>query len=155
MVSSGCERTYMFRGKPIGEDRWIFGSLIVRGDEHYILTNGTSGKVDDCMMKVDPETVSQYVMGSDRNFTKIYEGDIVEVYGRQASWDDLPLRISVVVDRNTLIWEGGGYWKPQDTVQLEVVGNIWDNFELLDERTRGWIDGYYRRNLYVGEIPEV
>lgn len=146
MVSYGCERTYLFRGKSEYNGEWVFGSLaIIKNWDSYFIMPQESQGVMTGSIQIDPETASQYIMGDDMNGDKIFEGDIVLVYDKHGVAHD---GFAVVSDRNTLISKGGGYWRPQDTVQLEVVGNIWDDFDMLDDRTQKWIDNYYRRHLY-------
>ncbi len=82
--------------------------------------------------KVDPETVGQFTGLTDRNGVKIFEGDIVR-YG------DTIHRV-VFEQRNGTAYFGlvyaacetlpfGHY---QDLKQIEVIGNVYDNQELLE-----------------------
>lgn len=143
MVSDICKRVYTFRGKRLSDGEWVEGGLFESPEHSYICW----AFVNDVpiTIEVNSETVSQFVMGTDRNERPIFEGDIVNIYDSRAKENDPPKTIAVVSDRNTLIDKGGGFWKPQDTVCVEVIGNIWDNFDLLDDRTKKWVDNYYRR----------
>lgn len=143
MVSALSPRTYLFRGKSRATGRWLYGNLNVIGDEYYILSQELMGRIGD-MEEIEPDTASQYIMGDDRNGMKLFEGDIVHVFDRRGGEFDDPIAIAVVTGRETLTWRGGGRWRPQDTVNLEVVGNIWDNFEMLEEEDRRWVDNYFR-----------
>lgn len=152
MTSNSCERVYLFRGKSRETDRWIFGNLNIVGDFYYILSQDIMGciGVSDLGEEIDPDTASQYIMGEDRNGMRLFEGDIVHVYDRHAGEYDEPIRTSVVISKEVLMWHGGGHWKPQDTVMLEVVGTIWDNFEMLEESERRWVDNYFRVKIGDG-----
>ena len=144
MVSSCCKRVYLFRGKSLDNGEWIFGSLMIANDKYFIIPQIAKAMMT-CSVEIDPGTASQYVMGEDRHGNELFEGDIVNVYDRHFN---KIIDVAMVCDKSTLIHDGGGFWKPQDTVRLEVIGNIWDNLELLDERTRRWIDNYYRVKLF-------
>lgn len=91
--------------------------------------------------EVDPKTVMQFTNCIDRNGNKIFEGDIVKVYGYIED-NGANNSIAIVVDNSTLIEDGLGRWRPQDTVRLEIIGNIFDNLELLSERSKRWVKNY-------------
>lgn len=146
MVSVINPRTYLFRGKSHATGRWLYGNLNIVGDSYYILSQDLMGRIGD-MEEIDPDTASQYIMGDDRNGIRLFEGDIVHVYDRRAGEYDDPIATAVVTGRETLTYRGGGRWRPQDTVNLEVVGNIWDNLEMLEEADRRWLDNYFRAGL--------
>ena len=89
-------------------------------------------------VKVDPNTVTQYVNKTDSKGNMIFEGDIVNIFRRYVSLEYYKT-VSVVVDQHTLITDKGGYWFPQDTVNVEIIGNIYDNFDLLSENKQKWV----------------
>lgn len=141
-------REILFRGKSIMHGDWVYGYLNQhRGnirydcdcepiaDECYYI-NDWQAKIDNGMYgqdyKVDPETVGQFTGLTDRNGVKIFEGDIVR-YG------DTIHRV-VFEQRNGTAYFGlvyaacetlpfGHY---QDLKQIEVIGNVYDNQELLE-----------------------
>ena len=78
---------------------------------------------------VEPNTIGQFTELTDKNGTKIFEGDIVLAYGL--------INTNVVWDTDRLMW-GLEYPKGEKVAlysfekwNIEVVGNVFDNSELL------------------------
>lgn len=125
-------RGILFRG--MTEDkRWIEGSLADQNG-YYISTLPRLGKKNrgvytfDDFEKVLPETVGQYIGKIDTNKTKIFEGDIVE------NSDDL-YTVEWSEDRARFVLSGDGVEADFDNFwgyELEVIGNIYENKELLE-----------------------
>lgn len=145
-------REILFRGKRIDNGEWIRGDLITtpfirNTTQQNIIYILDVTKADyDCfedlvedngIFEVDPETVCQYTGLSDRNGKRIFEGDVVRnflciddhneplyEYGKVVY---IPERISFEIwdDDNNQITTTAG---------LEVIGNIFDNPELIGEQ---------------------
>ena len=127
-------RESLFRGKHMHvcpenkhlDGTWVEGYL---EDENHI----NDGK---CEFLIDPETICQYTGLTDKNGKKIWEGDILEGHLDDKFPED--------VTREKVIWHESG-WKTEepgcvdkeyldefDTENFEVVGNVFDNPELLE-----------------------
>ena len=83
--------------------------------------------------EIDPKTVGQYTGMTDKNGTKIFEGDIIDFLYR-SDGDDYGI-VQYDVDEtefgfvHNLIYDGlGRHYCSRD---IEVIGNIYDNRELL------------------------
>lgn len=127
-------REILFRGKHMHvcqenkhlDGTWVEGYL---EDENHI----NDGK---CEFLIDPETICQYTGLTDKNGKKIWENDILEGHLDDKFPED--------VTREKVIWHESG-WKTEepgcvdkeyldefDTENFEVVGNVYDNPELLE-----------------------
>lgn len=143
-------REILFRGKSVNGIGWIEGSLrittIQPADDapfkHYEIEDTTCGVFPSDFMSgvcetVDPETVGQYTGLTDKNGTKIFEGDIL-------STENGTFRNTGM--GHVLFYKG--MWTSfygQDAIgrdcfdelhtvcnSREVIGNIHDNPELLE-----------------------
>ena len=137
-------REILFRGKRIDNGEWVEGLLsqttvIAPNKPAYVaLTIDELGKkpFDGCWHEVDPDTVGQYTGLTDKNGKKIFEGDIV--LGRFEFGMKVP---SLVVFRDGafgLEWEHAGktvftVFTGFCNVTFEVIGNVFDNPELLNK----------------------
>ena len=135
-------REYKFRGKPtknnasyFEEKEFVYGSLVIANDKHYILLDVLDNiKRDDYevyMIEVIAETVGQYTGLKDKNGKEIYEGDIVYIAAEDERgiirWDNETARYVVIYDNIITDFDN---WYGED---LEVIGNIYDNPELLEK----------------------
>lgn len=123
-------REYLFRGKSIVADNpstpryWIEGYLINTENACHIVTKENVYLELDCNSEVWPETVGQFTGMYDKNGRRIFEGDIVE-----AMMDFGPAGFYKQVV--SVGWvDGRGYqWEYFDTSTIEVIGNIYDDYE--------------------------
>ena len=84
----------------------------------------------DCA--IVPETVGQYTGLTDKNGAKIFEGDIIsfECSGcALITWDDDDARFVILYDENDKT-DFSAFWGKD----VEIIGNIHDNPELLGDR---------------------
>ena len=133
-------REILFRGKD-DNNNWCYGYAIIgkRFKWASILPIDTIDDAppmfDECEVELD--TVGQYTGLTDKNGTKIFEGDIVGCFCNtqifQVKWCDV--RGGYFLD--DVVMCGGSEPAPEclgnlvDT--LEVIGNIYDNPELLEK----------------------
>ena len=129
-------REILFRGKRLDNGAWETGSLvIVRMDCHdaqYYIADKMTGY----HTPVDPSTVGQYTGLKDKNGERIFEGDIAKVLqgkdkdiayvGFENGAFMLYPKTGKIYERT--LWE---YW--YNEWDVEVIGNITDNPELLEK----------------------
>ena len=128
-------REILFRGKRTDNGEWVEGyySYSPEIDKHMITTSDLAHPYGTNLgfYKVIPETVGQYTGLTDKNGRKIFEGDIVRCYYSDISpfTDEIePYAEEVLIDdirRSQVI----GWIDCAD--ELEIIGNIYDNPELL------------------------
>ena len=131
-------REIKFRGKLTGVDLWKFGYLFKTTKSNP--TNEETCWIfnDDGKFKVAPETVGQFIGHPDKNKKEIYEGDVIH-------WNHL-VSFSFKTKKEVredafakVVWRHtgftfeiiSGHLRTLDMETAEVVGNIYDNPELL------------------------
>ena len=130
-------REIEFRGKSImegTEGRWLYSFGIKYGDDIELLY--CDEETSDTWYYVDRETIGQYTGMKDINRTKIYEGDIVAEEGHYVNSDRLVYQ-KIQWKENYACWLRGEYQrltpKNIERYKIVVIGNIYDNPELLKE----------------------
>lgn len=132
-------RDIKFRGKRLDNGEWVCGyfAMIMREKPR---PGKLTPRVDFCIYandgewyKVDPETVGQYTGLTDKGGKEIYEGDIIKTDFSYATWigfvhfnkGNFEL---VDSDKN------GQYLTLSVLSDIEIIGNIHDNPELLETK---------------------
>lgn len=136
-------REILFRGKVFSgiiNHSWCFGSLDTTEDDRAIIIY-LDRFGNKCRIVVNPDTVGQYTGLADKNGTKIFEGDIVDVLYDVNYIGVAAERIGVfevVFHNGCFMKQKGGvryHFIPSD--KCTVIGNIYDNPELLGGNNNG------------------
>lgn len=141
----------LFRGKRVDNDEWIEGYFLqlYRSERAFIVPKQfvqrgilrMSGETPPKIISVEviPETVGQFTGLTDKKGKKIFEGDIVKEWS--SHWKT-PLKIEIIIYEVVCEYLGslrlirkteyGEYSTPlYRSSVVEVIGNIYDNKELL------------------------
>lgn len=133
-------REILFRGKRLDNGEWIEGYVMMHDHDKATIFRQNQGDGSLEGFEVDPETVCQSTGITDRNGVKIWEGDAVST--------DLERPYLIVEFRDGCFMfncnDGGeDYYdmlpilkEPQTFYKYgKVIGNIFDNPELMEEGT--------------------
>lgn len=141
-------REILFRAKSIQTGEWIEGipikthlGLFISFEEnpHYCSQYGYM-EIDDILI-VDEKTLCQFTGLCDKNGNKIWENDIVLVIYENRYYEKKELSTGRIVFIRGAWYIGGKVWNElyaidEDAIfQVEIVGNIFDNPELLQEKS--------------------
>ena len=132
-------REILFRGKNPVSDEWAYGSLILEKnafDERLILAIISDADGNETL--VNPETISQYTGLTDKNGTRIFEGDILEGELDDNLDPGAKWRSTVVMGKFGWLADDPTGTNPTpldefDIKEGEVIGNIHDNPELMEK----------------------
>lgn len=120
-------REILFKGKRVDNGEWTEGYLFKSWNKVFLLWGMTGDSPN--MEEVIPETVGQYTGLCDKNGKKIFEGDIL-LKGFEkvlVKWNANQCRWGIYSNN----YEICGF---NESTQgyFEVIGNIYDNPELLE-----------------------
>ena len=137
-------REILFRGKRTDNGEWVEGyyykAKYCRTDDElcdYItVPHPKEYNEPSSHYIVDPENVGQYTGLKDKNGTKIFEEDIVDILTENEeigviTWADDEAMF--IVDSNGWCANFDNYY----STDLEVIGNLHDNLELLGGNNNG------------------
>ena len=149
-------REILFRGKRVSNGNWIEGYFVLlainEGLKYAIHTGTDEGRF--ILFEVIPDTVGQFTGLCDKNGKKIFEGDILKAtYTEQrqyqgVSYQDEHTCVEEVIYNEKsacfmlkIMCEDVPLYRPlhnfgslANIKELEVIGNIYDNPELLEEK---------------------
>lgn len=117
-------REIKFRGKDLTNGMWYYGYYIQTKGEHKIIT-------DDGFVFIVPETIGQFTGLIDKNGNEVFVGDIAT--------DGLSLyTVEFSEESCSFVWHIHGsyntyHFEKTDTEEMEIIGNIHDNPELLSK----------------------
>lgn len=142
-------REILFRGKAINRDRreyrtdykngdWVYGLFMRKYDERFEnLPAEMSNEYGVTGIEVDYKTISEYTGLTDTSGKKIFEGDIVrvvDIYNHTVIYSIDYKSGSFCINQKGVNFStdlGSVY---NGKYEIEVIGNIYDNPELLNKR---------------------
>ena len=135
-------REILFRGKAaedeeffnVKQGQWLYGSLVI--DEYadclFVEDSSEEDIKTSCIL---PETVGQYTGLKDKNGAKIFEGDIVRLendYIRYILYSGVRCSFITMMYCNQLECYEMCRLGEYSEHEIEVIGNIHDNPELME-----------------------
>jgi uncharacterized phage protein (TIGR01671 family) len=138
-------REILFKGKRLDNGEWITGHLLRYDDGRArIVPNNTDifcfekdeSIIQTVAHRIAPETVGQYTGFVDKNGKKIFEGDIVSICNSKTFffivyWNHA---VKSFILKSTVNGVNGIDCNVLNSTQdIEVVGNIYDNPELIKD----------------------
>lgn len=133
--------TTKFRGQILNGPRkgeWVYGYYLYSEVEeiHYIATSA----FEHGFTEVDPNTVGQYIGKKDKKEREIYSDDIYIIrYYLEDDEEDYDNKYLVKYDDfsdccvNGIGYSFGEHGSPADIEQIEIIGNLTDNPDLLTQ----------------------
>jgi uncharacterized phage protein (TIGR01671 family) len=130
-------KQFKFRGKNPNTNEWVYGSLLQTSDctlnciiNQNTVAPGKPFEVD----KVDPDTIGMFTEICDSDGKEIYRGDIITVVNEPTNYS-----ATILVEINPYYGIVFGIFDNNivyDALSvLKVIGNAYDNPELLDKLT--------------------
>lgn len=144
-------REILFRAKRLDNGEWIEGFLlkvtVLEKPFSFIFKDAFVYDGRDvkaaCRAVVDDDTVGQYTGRVDKHGKRVFEGDIIRLCDGIPGFDvgvvlwdnnDQAYRIVQNPAENVALDDFGNYGQPE---YYEVIGNVYDNPELLGSERRG------------------
>lgn len=125
-------REILFRGKRKDNNEWVYGyysplNFPIFGNQgHFINEDGYKA------VEIKLETLGQFTGLTDRYEKKIFEGDIVNIItgieGYRSTYHSTIQEVKYIADSGIAVFRP---FDNSDIVEIEVIGNIYDNKELL------------------------
>jgi uncharacterized phage protein (TIGR01671 family) len=136
-------REILFRGKRRDNGEWLYGSLMqitykeennampfyIIFEDFFIFVGGDAKSLRHAV--VDPETVGQYTMMSDDHLKRLFEGDICRAKNLLHNGKEELFTVEWCENGFFLVDDTGTTWHPCYLEDIENIGNIHDNPELL------------------------
>ena len=135
-------RKFLFHGKRKDNGEWVKGNLAAYDlicpdypEDTYNATGNYCGQTPYVgFVEVIPETVGECTNIPDKNNVLIFEGHIVQFRTKNSTFKSLYVRWNNETAQFVASTKDGARYYPMDSSwEYEILGNIYDNPELLGE----------------------
>lgn len=140
-IGENMENRYLSKAKRISDGEWVVGYIIRYGytgkEKYYIVPSYAS---DLYCFLIDKNTICRCTGSKDKNGNLIWENDVArcEVGIAEVIWDKSGWRTKWL--KNDLWRKDLHYWAVENSEGAEVIGNIFDNPELLESERNNETD---------------
>ena len=128
------EDRYLFKSKRLDNGKWVQGYLYGIWEKRYILWGMTNDVPN--MIEVDPSTICQCTGLKDKNGNLIWENDVAFVTDEDGCSGQIDTGTGQIIFFEGLWYIDGrvqnGLYDIDKCFNIEVIGNIFDNSELLE-----------------------
>ena len=141
-------REHLYQGKRKDNGEWVQGDLIhkqIWASSLCVIRESDDGFDHYEEYEVDPDTVSEFTGLRDRNGKRIFEGDIINYEDGDPS--DYEYHDGTIMNVGEIVFCDGKFCFTNafsvtmddllcdnDMLDCEVIGNKWDNPELLEDK---------------------
>lgn len=138
-------REIWFRAKRTDNGKWIYGDLLTPSEFVYLFEI-SERKGNGLRFEINPNTIGQWTGLRDWNGWEIFEGDILGEWAENEKGEECLGYIGVVTywerEGRYVLTDKNGHcndWtledeaKPENWDKLLIIGNIYDNPELLED----------------------
>ena len=136
-------REILFRGKRTDNGKWVYGLLCRVGDTYANIRRMDT----EVLYSVLTNTIGQFTGLTDKNGKKIFEGDVLNVHDQIPTFDGYNTdeiiyngKVMYIKNQGMYVCEGNNDGNALCALNLdkcEVIGNIYDNPELLGGESDG------------------
>lgn len=133
-------REILFKAKRTDNGEWVEGFVVRKHGLYFIYDIVNSESCRQNIYEIDPETLCEFTGRCDKNKKRIWENDILmahldESYPEDVTYETVEWGVAgwVTHEANSVDRQ---YLDEFDMEHFEVVGNIFDNKELLQEERK-------------------
>jgi uncharacterized phage protein (TIGR01671 family) len=129
-------REILFRGKCVHDVEWVYGVPVQWSDGDYQIK---SGYANACVSStINSETIGQYTGIKDKNGKKVFEGDVVLITDDEGNMNFSDGGVGAIEFYDGSWYVSGcpnnGLYDLYKGYEIKVIGNIYDNPELLERK---------------------
>lgn len=134
-------REILFKTKRIDNGEWVEGLLTVMWGQYHIINPND----ENTAYPIDEKTICQYTGLTDKNGRKIFEGDIVTTkyelgrggfYTFEVYYNENLCQFALTINTGSYTKNKQYDWlqlTASKAKKIEVIGNVFDNPELLEK----------------------